>query len=331
MSESAPTPPAYAVNIADVRAAAARISLHAHRTPVMTCSEIDDRMGANVFFKCENLQKTGAFKFRGATNAVAQLSSEELSRGVVTHSSGNHAAALAFAAKKFGAQAYIVMPSNSSEIKKAAVNSYGGQITECEPTLTARLEVANKVQDETGAVMIPPFDHPHIIAGQATCAYEFLQQVPGLDAMIAPVGGGGLMSGTCVSARALKPGMLVLGAEPEGADDAFRSRQSGQFVPQTNPQTVSDGLRTSLGELTWPYVRDQVDEIITVDDRETIAAMQLFWERTKLVIEPSSAVPLAAILKRFKGSGTPNNIGVILSGGNVDLLDPPWTCRRCIG
>jgi threonine dehydratase len=296
----------------------------------MTCQAIDDRMGTNVFFKCENLQKTGAFKFRGAINAVAQLSAEELKRGVVTHSSGNHAAALASAARNFGAKAYIVMPSNSSAIKKEAVKSYGGHITECEPTLDARLEVATRVQQETGAVMIPPFDHPHIIAGQATCAFEFLQQVPQLDAIIAPVGGGGLMSGTCISARAIKPKMLVLGAEPAGADDAFQSKQQGEFVPQLNPQTISDGLRTSLGELTWPIIRDQVDEIITADDQETIEAMKFFWERTKLIIEPSSAVPLAALFKRLPNSHIPKNFGVIISGGNVDLLDPPWICRRCV-
>jgi threonine dehydratase len=330
MNQSVPSPPNDSVCFDEVRSAAIRIAPYCHRTPVMTCSEIDQRVRARVFFKCENLQKTGAFKFRGATNAIAQLSPEELSRGVVTHSSGNHAAALASAARIFGATAYIVMPSNSSAIKKAAVVHYGGQITECEPTLAARLEVANRVQQETGAVMIPPFDHPHIIAGQATCAREFLHQVPELDAIIAPVGGGGLMSGTCVSARAMKPGMLVLGAEPAGADDAFRSKQLGKFVPQLDPQTISDGLRTSLGELTWPYVRDQVDEIITADDEGTIEAMRFFWERTKLVIEPSSAVPLAAIFKRFSDTAPPENIGVIISGGNVDLLDLPWTCRRCV-
>ncbi len=330
MNSPAPSPTTDSVVFDDVRSAAQRIAPYAHRTPVMTCQAIDDRLGTNVFFKCENLQKTGAFKFRGATNAVAQLSAEELSRGVVTHSSGNHAAALASAAQIFGAKAYIVMPSNSSEIKKAAVKGYGGQITECEPTLAARLEVANRVQEETGAVMIPPFDHPHIIAGQATCAYEFLQQVPQLDAIIAPVGGGGLMSGTCVAARAIKPAMLVLGAEPAGADDAFQSKQQGKFIPQPTPKPSRTDLRTSLGELTWPFVRDQVDEIITAEDQETIDAMKFFWERTKLIIEPSSAVPLAAIIKRFSNCEIPKNIGVIISGGNVDLLDPPWICRRCV-
>jgi threonine dehydratase len=323
------------VNFSDVQQAANRIASHAHRTPVLTCKTIDAMVGANVFFKCENFQKSGAFKFRGAVNAVAHLTPEELQRGVVTHSSGNHAAALASAAKIFGTQAFIVMPSNSSEIKKAAVRGYGGRITECEPTLAARLTVAEQVQQQTGSVLIPPFDHPHIIAGQGTAALELLQQAPALDAIIAPVGGGGLMSGTSIVARALNPKMLVLGAEPEGADDAFRSKKAGKFIPQVSPNTIADGLRTSLGELTWPFIRDEVDEISTASDEETIAAMKLFWERTKVIIEPSSAVPIAVILKRYSGSESnldsanassdrPSNFGVIISGGNVDLLNLPW-------
>lgn len=316
-------------SIDDVEQAAMRIGSYAHRTPVLTCQAIDKLVGANVFFKCENLQKCGAFKFRGAINAVSQLSADELKQGVVTHSSGNHAGALAAAAQLFGAAAYIVMPSNSSEIKKAAVRSYGGVITECEPTLQARLSVAEKVQNETGAILIPPFDHPHIIAGQGTCALEFLEQVPQLDAIVAPVGGGGLMSGTCIAARASKTDLLVLGAEPEGADDAFQSKQAGKFIPQNDPNTVSDGLRTSLGDLTWPFIRDQVDQIITANDQETIAAMRFFWERAKMVIETSSAVPLAAILKRYANDSPPKNIGIILSGGNVDFANLPWNCLSC--
>lgn len=319
------------VSFADVQLAANRIAPYAHRTPVLTCKTIDDWVGAKLFFKCENFQKSGAFKFRGAINAVLQLSPEERARGVVTHSSGNHAGALASAAQIFGINAFIVMPSNSSEIKKAAVRSYGGQITECEPTLAARLSVAEQVQQETGSVLIPPFDHAHIIAGQGTAAMELLEQAPALDAIIAPVGGGGLMSGTCVAARALNRDLVVWGAEPQGADDAFQSKKAGEYIPQTSPNTISDGLRTSLGELTWPFIRDQVDEIITTNDEETIAAMKMFWERTKVIIEPSSAVPLAAILKRFSRQGPggaiakpPRNIGIILSGGNVDLLNLPW-------
>lgn len=320
---------------ADVQAAAKRILGYAHRTPVITCRAIDEMVGSNVFFKCENLQKSGAFKFRGAINAISQLSPEERKQGVVTHSSGNHAGALASAANIFETAAYIVMPSNSSEIKKAAVQEYGGQITECEPTLKARLSVASRVQFETGAIMIPPFDHPHIIAGQGTSAMEFLEQVPQLDAIVTPVGGGGLMSGTCIAARAIKPGIKIFGGEPAGADDAFQSKQAGKFIPQSNPNTVSDGLRTSLGELTWPFIRDSVDEILVADDEETVRAMRFFWERTKVVIEPSSAVPLAAIIKKFAESSSsdkkvPSNIGIILSGGNVDFAKLPWTCASCI-
>ncbi|MFK7768958.1 MAG: pyridoxal-phosphate dependent enzyme [Mariniblastus sp.] len=319
------------VTIAEVIAAAGRIRPYAHRTPIMTCQAIDDRVGTKVFFKCENFQKSGAFKFRGAVNAVSQLSPEELQRGVVTHSSGNHAAALASAAQIFGTQAFIVMPSNSSEVKKKAVRNYAGQITECEPTLAARIAGANKIQAETGAVMIPPFDHRDVIAGQGTCGLELFQQVPQLDAVIAPIGGGGLMSGTCIAAReAAKKfdrDILILGGEPEGADDAFRSKASGKFIPQDNPQTVSDGLRTSLGQLTWPFIRDSVDEIITVDDQETVEALRFFWERTKAIIEVSCAVPLAAIIKRFShlpSEQKPKNIGVILSGGNVDFSNLPF-------
>ena len=319
------------VTINDVRAAAERISPYAHRTPVMTCRAINQRVGTKVYFKCENYQKSGAFKFRGAINAISQLSPEELERGVVTHSSGNHAGALASAAQIFGTKAFIVMPSNSSEIKKKAVKSYGGQITECEPTLVARMAGAEKIRTETGATLIPPFDHPHIIAGQGTSGLELFQQVPQLDAIIAPIGGGGLMSGTCIAARdaAKRLGceILVLGGEPEGADDAFRSKNEGTFIPQNDPQTVSDGLRTSLGDLTWPFIRDEVDEIITVDDDATVEAMRFFWERTKVIIEVSCAVPLAALIKKFANVAEekkPKHIGVILSGGNVDFSNLPF-------
>lgn len=319
------------ISIDDVRGAARRIAPYIHRTPVVTCESIDSAVGAELFFKCENLQKSGAFKFRGAANSVLQLTESQLQAGVVTHSSGNHAGALARAARVFGTRAYIVMPRNSSEIKKAAVREYGGEITECEPTLAARLAVAAEVQTRTGAVMIPPFDHPHVIAGQGTAALELLEMAGPLDAIIAPVGGGGLMSGTCIVARAMAPGIKVWGAEPAGADDAFQSKRAGKLIPQLAPDTVADGLRTSLGRWTWPYIRDQVDEVMTVDDESTVAAMKLFWERTKLIIEPSCAVPLACLLQRSSEFSTaaPLRIGVILSGGNVDLLSPPWNCRGC--
>ena len=323
------------ISFADVLDASDRIRSFVHRTPVLTCAAISDRVGCNVFFKCENFQKTGAFKFRGAVNSVAQLSDTELARGVVTHSSGNHAGALTLAARMFGAKAHIVMPFNSSEIKKAAVREYGGLITECEPTLASRMSEAARIQNETGAILIPPFDHPHIIAGQGTSALELIEQVPELDMIVSPIGGGGLMSGTCLAARALKPGLRIVGAEPVGADDAFQSKKAGKFIPQLSPDTVADGLRTSLGQLTWPFIRDEVDEILLADDLATIAAMKFFWERTKVMIEPSCAVPLAAIINHFSESGrkdssgeNPQNIGIIISGGNVDLQTLPWLDQR---
>ncbi len=309
-------------SVTDVYAAAERIRGIAHRTPVVTCQAVDDWLGCRVYIKCENLQKTGAFKFRGAVNAVSQLSQSQLAAGVVTHSSGNHAAALSAAAARFGAAAHIVMPSNSAAIKKAAVASYGGQITECEPTLQARLEVAERVQSETGAVLVPPFDHPDVIAGQGTCALELLEQVSWLDAVVAPIGGGGLMSGTCLSVRGVRPEARIWGVEPSGADDALRSKQANRMIPQTAPDTICDGLRTSLGELTWPFIRDQVDQVITADDPATREAMRFVWERTKLIIEPSSAVVFAALhryLPQLESADRPHHIGVIVSGGNVDL------------
>lgn len=319
------------VGFADVQAAAERIRSFVHRTPVLTCAAISERVGCNVFFKCENFQKSGAFKFRGAVNSVAQLDESELASGVVTHSSGNHAGALALAARMFGAKAHIVMPSSSSEIKKAAVREYGGLITECEPTLDSRMSEAARIQGETGAVLIPPFDHPHVIAGQGTVALELLEQVPELDMIVAPIGGGGLMSGTCLAARALKPEIRIVGAEPAGADDAFQSKNAGKFIPQLSPDTVADGLRTSLGQLTWPFIRDEVDEILLADDAATVSAMKFFWERAKVIIEPSCAVPLAAVFHRFSEArcsdspgGKPQNVGIIISGGNVDLQALPW-------
>lgn len=305
---------------AEVQAARLRLNSRIHFTPVVTSQAVDARVGDSVFFKCENLQKTGSFKIRGAINAVSQLTRLELSRGVVTHSSGNHAAALAYAARLFGTTAHIVMPTNSSAIKIAAVEYYGGRIVRCEPNLAARLSVAATVQAETGGTMIPPFDHAQIIAGQGTCAMEFLEQVPDLDVMIAPIGGGGLMSGTCLAAKSRSPTIRVIGAEPAGADDAYQSKLQNRLIPQSNPQTIADGLRTSLGDLTWPFIRDLVDEIICVTEDEIISARRFFCERTKLIIEPSSAVALAAQFKRNRDSAArPQRIGIIISGGNVEI------------
>lgn len=317
----------YAVKFDDVLQAAKRISTRAHRTPVMTCQSLDQWIGTKVYLKCENLQVAGAFKFRGALNAITQLTDPQKTAGVVTHSSGNHAGALAAAAGMFGIAAHIVMPNNSTQVKMDAVRSYGGEITQCEPTLADRERVASEVQARTGATLIPPFNHPHVIAGQGTCALELWEQVPYLDVVVSPVGGGGLMSGTCVVSRHVKPLAKILGVEPEGAKDAFESKQAGEWIPQTDPQTICDGLRTSLGELTWPYIRDQVDEILLANDAETTEAMRFCWERTKMIIEPSCAVVLAALKKKIERtpkSEIPRHVGVIIGGGNVDLGNLPW-------
>lgn len=312
----------YAADIDTIRAAARRIAGLAHRTPVATCGTLDRMAGRELFFKCEHLQKAGAFKFRGACNAVMSLSDEVAARGVVTHSSGNHAQALALAARMRGVVAHVVMPSNASPVKRRAVLDYGGRVIDCEPTLVARETMAAAVLAETGGTLIPPYDHPAVIAGQGTVALELLDQVPDLDAIVAPIGGGGLISGVALAARALAPSLRVFAAEPAGADDAARSRAAGKLIPQTGPRTIADGLLTSLGELTWPVVRDQVETVLTVSEEEIIQAMRLAWERAKLLIEPSAAVAVAVALSpRLEGA---RRIGVVLSGGNVNLDALPW-------
>jgi threonine dehydratase/serine racemase len=317
--------PTYACNLAAVREAAIRIRRLVHRTPVMTCETLDRLAGKQLFFKCENLQKIGAFKYRGATNAVRRLTDAEAARGVVTHSSGNHAQALALAARVRGIPAYIVMPKNAPAVKKSAVEGYGGKVTLCEPNLAAREETAAKLVAETGATLIPPFDHADVIAGQGTAALELLEDVPDLDAIITPVGGGGLLSGCCVAARELKPGIRVFGAEPLGADDAARSKAAGQWLPQTAPNTIADGLLTSTGQLTWPIIRDLVEQVFTVSDDEIRAAMRLVWERMKLVVEPSGAVGAAVALSAaFKSLSGVNKVGIVFSGGNVSLDKLYW-------
>lgn len=319
------TATAYAVDLGMIQEARERIAGLVHVTPVMTCRTLDERAGRQLFLKCENLQKVGAFKARGASNAVARLSDQQAARGVVTHSSGNHAQALALAARQRGIPAHIVMPVNSPAVKRQAVEGYGARVIACEPTLAAREETAAAVQRETGATFIHPYDHPDIIAGQGTVALELLQQVPALDAILAPVGGGGLMSGICVAVRATCPEVRVLAAEPAGADDAWRSFQAGRRLLQESPQTIADGLRTSLGELTWPILRDHLDDVIRVGEREIVDAMRLVWERTKLIIEPSSAVPVAAVLSdQFRHRTDLQRVAIVLSGGNVSLDQLPW-------
>jgi threonine dehydratase len=276
--------------------------------------------------KCENLQKVGAFKFRGATNAVFALTDEEAARGVVTHSSGNHAQALALAARLRGIPAYIVMPDNAPQVKKDAVAGYGGRITFCEPTLEARENTMDSIRLDTGASVVHPYNNERVIAGQGTATLELLEDVPGLDVVIAPVGGGGLLSGTAIAAAGMKRGIRIIGAEPEMADDAFRSLQAGKIIPSQNPKTIADGLLTSLGELTFPIIRKNVEQIVTVSEEAIIVAMKFVWERAKIIIEPSAAAAIGILWERkIDLSGL--KIGVIISGGNVDLEKLPWQGR----
>jgi len=306
-----------------VLAAAERIRSHVHRTPVMTSGAIDQIAGAHLHFKCENLQKVGAFKARGATNAVLSLDDEAAGRGVATHSSGNHAAALAFAAGIRGVPANVVMPSSAPPVKKAAVAGYGALITECEPTLKARETTLEAVVERTGATFIHAYDNPTVIAGQGTASLELITDVPDLDVVIAPVGGGGLMSGTAIAVSASRPDIAIWGSEPAGADDAFRSLRDGTLYPSVEPKTVADGLLTSLSDRTFRILSERLEGILTVNEETIIRAMRLLWERMKLVVEPSGAVPLAAVLEnpdRFADL----RVGLIISGGNVDLDNLPW-------
>lgn len=315
-----------AMNVPDskiIRQAALKIRQYIHRTPVMTCENLNNIAKANLFFKCENFQKVGAFKFRGACNAVFSLSEEEAKQGVATHSSGNHAAALTLAARMRGIPAHIVMPKTAPAVKKEAVAGYGAQITFCEPTLQSRESTLEEVVKETGAAFVHPYNDYGIIAGQATAGLELLEEIQELDIAMTPVGGGGLLSGTALSFSYFSPSTQVIAAEPEGADDAFRSLQAGKIIPSENPKTISDGLLTSLGNKTFPIIQKHVKQIVTVSDEATIAAMRYIWERMKIVVEPSAAVPFGAVLeKKVDFSG--KRIGIILSGGNVDLNKLPW-------
>jgi threonine dehydratase len=289
----------------------------------MTNESLNHKVDAQVFMKCENLQKVGAFKFRGASNAVWSLTDEEAARGVVTHSSGNHAQALALAAKMRGIPAYIVMPSNAPQVKKNAVAGYGGQITFCEPTLEARESTMEGIRQRTGASVVHPYDNERVMAGQGTAALELLEEVPDLDVIIAPVGGGGLLSGTSVAATETKKGIRVIAAEPEMADDAFRSMQAGKIIPSQNPKTIADGLLTSLGVLTYPVIKERVEQVVTVSEAGIVESMKFIWERAKIVIEPSAATVIAVLWeKKIDLRGL--KVGVILSGGNVDLEKLPW-------
>jgi threonine dehydratase/serine racemase len=315
----------YAIGWDNILQARDRLRGVVYRTPVFTCETLNSLAGRQLYFKCENLQKTGSFKYRGASNAVLSLDAATAARGVVTHSSGNHAQALALAAAKRGIPAHIVMPRTASPVKKQAVLDYGGRVVECEPNLPAREETAARVQAETGATMVPPFEHPLVMAGQGTACVELLEDHPHLDAVVAPVGGGGLLSGFCVAAQGMQPRIRVFGAEPLNADDAARSKAGGVWVPQTNPQTIADGLMTSLGQLTWPIIRDRVETIYTVTESEIVTAMRLVWERMKLVIEPSAAVGVAVVLgEPFRALKNLHHVGVVFCGGNVSLDKLYW-------
>ncbi len=310
-------------NIEDIKKAFERIKPFIKRTPVLTCKSLDQITGAELFFKCENFQKVGAFKFRGAVNAVFSLTEEEAKRGVATHSSGNHAQALALAAKIRGIKAYIAMPKSAPQVKIDAVKGYGGEIIPCEPTLKSREETLKQVVKDTGAVFIHSSNDHRVIAGQGTASLELLEEVENLDAVMVPVGGGGLLGGTALTFSSLSPSTKVIGVEPEGADDAYRSFAQKILIPSTNPRTIADGLLTSLGDLTFPIMRRHVHQMVTVGEDAIVSSMRLIWERMKIVIEPSSAVPFAAFLENkinLKGK----RVGIVISGGNVDLDKLPW-------
>ena len=307
----------------DVIAAHERIAPYIHRTPVLTSTYINNLAGAELFFKCENLQKAGAFKARGASNAVFGLTDEQAAKGVATHSSGNHGTCLSYAAGRRGIPCTVVMPRTAPQAKKDAVRGYGGRVVECEPSTTSREAVFAEVVAETGAEFVHPYNDLRVITGQATCSRELLEQVPGLDAVIAPIGGGGMVSGTCLTVSSIAPGVKVYAAEPEQADDAYRSFKAGYIIADDAPETIADGLKVPLKENTWHFVSEYVTDILTVSEQEIIDAMKLIWKRMKIVMEPSSAVPLAAILKNpsvFAGQ----KVGVIITGGNVDLDKLPW-------
>jgi threonine dehydratase len=312
------------LDFAAIRAAAERIAPYIRRTPVLRCPRLDAETGAEVFFKCENFQEMGAFKLRGASNAVQSLAADALSKGVATHSSGNHGAALALAAKRRGVTACVVMPDNASAFKRRAVEEYGARIIYCEPTQAGREATLQRYVDETGAAVVHPYNDIAVMAGQGTAALELHEEVPGLDMVLAPLGGGGLLSGTAVATKALRPAAQIYGAEPAGADDAWRSLQAGKITPVAHPDTVADGLRATIGSLPFSVIRAEVYKVLRVDDVDTIAAMRYVWEHMKVIIEPSAAVPVAALRK-----GLPEvrgkRIGIILSGGNLDLDHLPWS------
>ena len=311
------------VTLKDIEAAHERIRPHIHRTPVFTNNSLDELSGAELYFKCDNFQKAGSFKIRGATNTVEQLTIEELNRGVATTSSGNHGAALSMAVTRRGGKTKVVMPNNTPEIKVNNVKRNGGEVVWCEPEQESRESVLKELIEETGAVVVHPYNDERIMAGQGTCAKELLEDHPELDVIVSPVSGGGLLSGTLLSSKALNTDIQVFGAEPAEADDAYRSLKLGKIVPNETINTICDGLRAQIGGLTFPVISDLVDDIITVTEEEIIDSMRMIWERLKMIVEPSSSITLGAVLKnkdKFNGK----KVGLIISGGNVDLDHLPW-------
>ena len=311
------------VTLKDIEAAHERIRPHIHRTPVFTNNSLNELSGAELYFKCDNFQKAGSFKIRGATNTVEQLTIEELSRGVATTSSGNHGAALSMAVTRRGGKTKVVMPNNTPEIKVNNVKRNGGEVVWCEPEQESRESVLKELIEETGAVVVHPYNDERIMAGQGTCAKELLEDHPELDVIVSPVSGGGLLSGTLLSSKALNTDIQVFGAEPAEADDAYRSLKLGKIVPNETINTICDGLRAQIGGLTFPVISDLVDDIITVTEEEIIDSMRMIWERLKMIVEPSSSITLGAVLKnkdKFNGK----KVGLIISGGNVDLDHLPW-------
>jgi len=316
MTDQAPT-------LETIRAAHARIKPHIHRTPVFTSRVLNEKLGGELYFKCENFQKVAAFKARGATNAVYSLTEDMAKRGVVTHSSGNHGAALAWAAAKRGVKAHIVMPNNAPKAKKFAVDAYGGVILFCEPTLPAREEGVNRLMSELGLELVHPYNDYRVIAGQGTAALELLEEVPDLDIVMTPLGGGGLLSGTAIAAKGVKPAIRVIGAEPAAADDGYRGFKQGKLIENASSPTICDGLRSMMGDKSFPLVRDKVDDIVLASEENVVRAMRMTWEMLKIVVEPSACPPLAAILEGnldVKGK----RVGIVLTGGNVDLDKLPW-------
>jgi threonine dehydratase len=311
------------LDLAAIREAHARIRPHIVRTPILTSGRLDAACGGRLFFKCENLQKIGAFKARGATNAVFALADVEALRGVATHSSGNHAAALARAARRRGIPAHIVMPSNSAKPKIRVVEAYGGKIIFCEPSQAAREEACARVLETTLATMVHPFEDERVMAGQGTVAVEMLEDLPDLDLILCPVGGGGLLSGTAIAAKSLRPSIRIVAVEPAGADDTARSFRAGHRIPVGKPDTIADGLRTSIGVPNFEILQHYVDDVVTVSEGAIVAAMRMIWEAVKIIVEPSAAVPYAAILENKLGVAG-QRVGVILTGGNVDLDALPW-------